>query len=282
MQALNKRQDIYKDFEKIAVKKIQALHESTPKYEYQSSSTQDELQEDYGLEVVPMKAVFAHGGEILLDGQFYSPEDFVALQYKIKDFDTLPLESRPFHVLFGIFFWTVIEDANDPKKRYVSFGERTAFENGEEPALISMLLPEDFGTEGYYERKRQNIEAHLNSILWTSNYLLEVFDKWIVPSFNLRNYLWGHDPYDVERARSLIEILEPTSIRSILEYLIGDYWKRYLGWPDLLIYNQDTYYFVEVKGKRDKLSDDQKQWVIDNSEILKLPFKVVKIHKNPK
>ena len=58
-----------------------------------------------------------------------------------------------------------------------------------------------------------------------------------------------------------------------------DYWGRYLGWPDLLIYRGAEYRMVEVKSSSDKLSDDQKRWIRDNHEILKLPFKLVKLRK---
>jgi hypothetical protein len=34
-----------------------------------------------------------------------------------------------------------------------------------------------------------------------------------------------------------------------------------------------------VKSSGDKLSDDQKRWIEDNHRRLKLPFKLVKIHK---
>ena len=61
--------------------------------------------------------------------------------------------------------------------------------------------------------------------------------------------------------------------------MIKNYWDRYLGWPDLFIYNKNQYFFVEVKSSKDKLSDNQKNWIKGNYEELKFPFKLLKIHK---
>ena len=53
-----------------------------------------------------------------------------------------------------------------------------------------------------------------------------------------------------------------------------------LRWrPALVVYNATSFLFVEVKGTGDKLSEDQKRWIEDNMEILGLPFKLVKVHR---
>ncbi len=65
----------------------------------------------------------------------------------------------------------------------------------------------------------------------------------------------------------------------ILRYLVDGYWQRYLGWPDLLVFRDEEFFWVEVKASRDKLSEEQKSWIRDNKNLLQLPFKLVKIHK---
>lgn len=54
---------------------------------------------------------------------------------------------------------------------------------------------------------------------------------------------------------------------------------RYVGWPDLLLWRDETIMLVEVKSSNDKLSAEQRQWIADNHDILKLPFRVVKLHR---
>ena len=64
---------------------------------------------------------------------------------------------------------------------------------------------------------------------------------------------------------------------SIIAYLVSHYWRRYVGWPDLLVYRNSSFFFAEVKSSRDRLSQDQKRWISDNHEILGFSFKLVKI-----
>lgn len=75
--------------------------------------------------------------------------------------------------------------------------------------------------------------------------------------------------------------MSPAEIISILDYLVADYWRRYLGWPDLLAFTHDEHMFVEVKSTNDRLSEDQKRWIEDNSTYLHFPFKLAKIRKMP-
>ena len=84
----------------------------------------------------------------------------------------------------------------------------------------------------------------------------------------------------MENARTIAEVLTPEAVLRILRYLVGSYWGRYLGWPDLLVYKEDHFFFAEIKASKDKLSAEQKRWIADNSSDLELPFKLVKIHRS--
>ena len=107
-----------------------------------------------------------------------------------------------------------------------------------------------------------------------------LFDYWIEGSTLLRDYLCAHDPSDVEKARAIVEVLTPEAVLRILRYLVGNYWGRYLGWPDLLVYKEDDFFFAEIKSSKDKLSAAQKRYLVGNSSELDLPFKLVKIHRS--
>ena len=66
---------------------------------------------------------------------------------------------------------------------------------------------------------------------------------------------------------------------AILRYRVDDYWGRYVGWPDLLLWRDKAFMMVEVKSSSDKLNADQMRWIADNHEILKLPFRIAKLHR---
>jgi hypothetical protein len=216
----------------------------------------------------------------VLDGEgAVAAEEFASRYFKRLGYSVFSLESRPFHVLFGTFMWLLIQDPEDPLNRLAGFGDRRAFEKDEQRQPIWTFLPEDFGTRGYGKRRAAFIDEHLAPEMNEKKELQWLFDYWLGPSENLRQYLWAHLDDDVETARKLIEVLPAPLIPKLLRYLVDDYWGRYLGWPDLLVHRSSDYLFVEVKSSGDKLSNDQKRWISDNHSILKLPFALVKIHK---
>jgi VRR-NUC domain len=157
--------------------------------------------------------------------------------------------------------------------------DRVAFEKGQRGEMIWFHRPQDFGTKGYGVRRGDAIDQHLAPDMFEDGQLQWLFDYWLGPSEKLRQYLWAHRPEQVQIARQLIDILPPADIRNILRYLVENYWHHYLGWPDLLVYRDQEFFFAEVKASGDKLSDEQKRWLADNHDRLKLPFKLVKIHK---
>src|SRR5262249_29626297 len=130
----------------------------------------------------------------------------------------------------------------DPEVRIVGFGERGAFEQGQLGKEVWTHLPEDFGTPGYACRRAAAIDEHFASMLaGGTEDLLWTFDYWVPHSEGLRQYLWAHRSENVSTARQLVSILPADVIRRILRYLIGDYWKRFCGWPDLLAYKQGEF-----------------------------------------
>jgi hypothetical protein len=268
---------------KRALAEIKTLHASSPKYTFGDESQEDVIRR-YAVKVIKLSTTYLPSGSArkaqVLDGNdAVSAEEFVRRHFGRQGYSALILESRPIHVLFGIYMWLLIQDPADPLNRIVGFGDRTSFDKGEHGRLIWTHLPEDFGTPSYGERRALAIDGHLGPQMSDRTELRWLFDYWLAPSEHLRQYLWAHRGPDVETARRLIEILPASLIPKLLHYLVDDYWGRYLGWPDLLIHRDSEFLFVEVKSSSDNLSDNQKRWIRDNHEILQLPFAVVKIHK---
>lgn len=280
--ALKENPHIRVEIEKEVLDEIKELHKRSPRYVYQEKS-QDEVIRENKVEMVRLDGVYLphldRGVRISDGSEDYSAEEFAALHYKRKGYEVLFVESTPFHTLFAILMWLLIQDQSDPLVRIVGFGERSAYETRRESKPIWTHLPEDFGTLGYAQRRTDAIKKHFDLIPQEQQDLLWTFDYWVEPSFGLRQYLWAHEPQDVERARKLATLLPVDAIRRILKYLVTDYWRRYTGWPDLFVYKPNHQFFAEVKSSKDKLREDQKNWIRGNSAELHLPFKLVKIHK---
>lgn len=272
----------YSRIRREVVEEIKAQHAGSPKYEYREES-QAEIIAKYGVEVVPLEGEYApsqtRGALLKRGGDLVSPEEFATCHFEERGWSVIKLESRPLHALFGVLMFLLIQDIADPRGRVVGFGDREAYEEGRESKQIMTRLPEDFGSTGYADRRRQAIEEHLATLPGDTDELLDLFDYWVAHSAELRQYLWAHRSEVVDRARTLIRVLAPDVVLSILRHLAGHYWGRYLGWPDLLVYKGSEYFLAEVKSSKDKLREDQKSWIRDNSQNLKLPFKLVKIHR---
>lgn len=267
------------------LKEIKTEHAESPKYVFSEPSQADIFK----LYDVNLHAVYADysddpskGALIRLGEETVSPEAFVSHMYQRQGWSVMSLESMPLHALFGVMMWLLIQDGSDPRVRMVGFGDRDVYEASGEKVPIWTLLPEDFGSKGYAERRKDQIAEHFDLFAEDKEELLWLFDYWVPMSSDLRQYLWAHRESDLARARQLVEVLSPAQICSTLRYLVTDYWGHYLGWPDLLLYRGEEILLVEVKSSNDRLSGDQKRWIGDNHKYLGLPFCVVKLHRAAK
>jgi len=161
----------------------------------------------------------------------------------------------------------------------IGVADRFAFEAGTQGKLIWTRLPDDFGRAVYGVRRAAAIKDHLRTVIGEPDQLRRLFDLWLGPSEDLRQYLWGHRSEQIEVAPQLIDILPFGSILEMLRYLVEDYWARRSGWPDLLIFEEKEFSFAEIKSERDKLGKSQQRWLRDNQERLQFPFKLVEVRR---
>jgi hypothetical protein len=66
----------------------------------------------------------------------------------------------------------------------------------------------------------------------TRDELIWQFIYWLEYSNDLRQNLWAHQEGDIATGYTLLSVLSVQDVKNILRYLIKDYWKRYLGWPE--------------------------------------------------
>jgi hypothetical protein len=272
-----------KEIETVVLRELELLHRTTPKYTW-SEESQEEIVQKYAVQVDTLKATYALNPVDrrvnILDGSApCTAEEYAARHFRHLGYHVLFTESVPFHALFGAYMWLLIQDFADPYVRPVSFGDRQALDQRVRGEMVWTSLPDDFGTEGYAIRRAAEIEEHLSPNSIDPDQLSWLFEYWLEPSKGLRQYLWAHRDAQIEIARKLIEVLPPSAILNTLRYLVGNYWGRYLGWPDLLVYRDSDFFFAEVKSSGDKLRGPQKRWIKDNHDQMHFPFRLVKIQK---
>src|SRR5436190_14366077 len=236
------------------------------------------------VEIVDLKGSYIRSAgtrsAAILDGtKLCRVEEFAARHFRRSGFEVTFLESAPFHVLFSVYFWSVIQDRCDRRVRTVGILDRPACDQRRPSEVIWIRLPSDFGTPDYARRRAKAITSHLSAIGETRAELLELFDNWLAPSVGLRQYLWAHRRESIETARKLIELISPVVLKTVLGYLVLNYWGHRSGWPDLLVYRANQWFLAEVKSCSDKLNENQKRWIEDNHRHLHLPFKLVQVHR---
>jgi len=267
-----------------ALKQIKQLHELSPKYVFHAEQTLPEIIAECEVELVNLQGEYINdrsvrSAQLQCEGREVGVTEFVKLHYEKLGYASLEVESVPFHVLFGVFIWLVIEDLDDDRVQMAGFGDRVAHDNGTKGRIIWGRKPEDFGTPAYGERRKDAIDRHFAETLQPDE-LDWLFDYWMEPSQTFRQYLYAHRAKDVEKAKILLALLPRKDLLRILRYLVDSYWSRCLGWPDLIIFRQGEYFLAEVKSSKDHLSHEQKLWIHNNHAILHLPFKLIKVHKS--
>ncbi|MET9608379.1 VRR-NUC domain-containing protein [Streptomyces sp. NPDC006512] len=291
MALSHEHRDKYEAIQRSIVREIRDRHERDPKYDFTRPSEAEVLAscqvvvEDFPacyvtptighVQVVPLDSVDLNIA--------VSVEEFVAHHMRKAGRQVMFCESRPFQALYATLMWLWVQDPRDPRSRPAGFGARDGADVGRE-GLIWTMLPDDFGSPSHASRRADSLKEHLESLPRTADELLWVFDHWSSYAQDLRQYLWAYQASDVERGRKLIEILGPDQIKRVLRFLADDYWGRYLGWPDLVSWRESTagvadVQFTEVKSSSDKLSEDQRDWITNNSACLHLPVKLAKVHR---
>ena len=265
--------------QKQVIEEIKERHKKAPKYEY-SELSQNEVITQTNTEVILIKAEYISTNErkVGVKGKagIVSVEEYASEYFSEKGYSSIVSESVPFHVIFGTYMWMVIQDPCDPLNKMVGFGNRTEYEEfGTKSDIIHTELPSDFGTSGYYKRRKSQISKHINKL----QDMAWLFDYWESYSHDFRQYLWAHRDEDIETARKIVQVLPEESVKNVLKYLVSNYWRNFCGWPDLFVHKGNEHMFVEVKSSKDTLSENQKNWLIGNKEHMEFNVKIFKVSK---
>jgi hypothetical protein len=281
----------YDAYQRSVLEKYRAIHAADPLYDTARESDVDLLARHH----VPVEEVRAWyvtptQGRVLVapegstePNDAVGVEEYVARRLRGTGREVLFCESKPFHTLFATLMWPWVSDIIDPLLEPHGFGGRDGI-GADERGLIWIMMSGDFGKPHHAIRRRDALDRHLATIPDDPDDLREMFDICLEGSRGLRQYLWVYTDDDAKQARDLLAVIPPNDLKTILRYLAGDYWHRYLGWPDLLTWRNSPQgpgdlLFVEVKSSSDKLAEDQRSWIEGNTVHLKFSFRVVKVHR---
>ncbi|MBA2649463.1 MAG: hypothetical protein H0U75_07705 [Legionella sp.] len=185
-------EDERKKIKKEVIAKIKTNHNLKAKYQYTEQS-QSQIIKRTNTEVILINAEYVNRelpkAQIKVGNNYFDVDQFGINYFRSKGFEALKVESIPFHVIFGVFMWPVIQDQYDENIKLVSFGNRADFDIGiKQSRSIETILPQDFGRPNYYFRRKKIIYQYISKL----DKLNELFDLWLVQSDPFRQYLWAH------------------------------------------------------------------------------------------
>jgi len=211
------------------------------------------------------------------------PENFAAEYYRKLGYQVHICERRLINTLVAAFLWTVICDSDDPLSRICGIGWRGERFSKLDPSSFDerygllLRLPIDFGSRAYYTRRNETIEEWVD-LHRRGGQLIELYDYFLEVSTGLREYLWVCNTESEELTRAALEIIPKDMVIKMIMWTIEDFWDRHHGWPDLFIYDNKEFLFVEVKSPKDRLSLDQMRWfkwAIENH----IPCEICRLNK---
>ncbi|KAL2959400.1 hypothetical protein AAZX31_18G265100 [Glycine max] len=175
----------------------------------------------------------------------------IALHYYAGDgggWQGVHAESGIWLTIFGLLMWDVIY-ADVPNVFY------TRFQNA----------PLDFGTDDFYTARKSSIESHLQQIRdgMAEEFLIKSWETHIGTA--CRGVNWGC--HSLDELRAVVSCVGGTCLASLCKLLAQDYRSWSSGMPDLLLWRFHGEYsgeakLVEVKGPRDRLSEQQRAWLL--------------------
>ncbi len=262
----------------------QQLHKQTPKYNLKEK-TQAEFLSGIKIPVVRVMARYCQveksgqkiGKWLNQAGELVSAESIAAEYYEHQGYVALRCERKLISTLISTFLTRSVQSSSDPRVKEVFRNTTRGWTpNNTRTGLISILLPEDFGSVEHYARRQKEIQEDIDQMRKCTN-LLTLFDQLVHPSTSLRDYLWVNDDRFVELARTALAVLPTEVVIAGVEWTIGDFWHRQPGWPDFLVYNNDEFLFSEVKSPKNELSREQMNWFEWAIGTAKIPSELCRV-----
>ena len=162
--------------------------------------------------------------------------------YRDQGYQAFFSENEPWRSLFGLLFWDIIYDTNVQ-----------AIHNPLQRVPSDFFLP-DF----YYKRSSQ-----LNERMKSAGTLKEIEDivtRTYAEKFGTTNVLVSWYEGSLEKVLTLVSLLNPSQIHAILLEIAVNLRENTRGFPDLLVWKEAEYAFIEIKSPTDHLSSRQLHW----------------------
>lgn len=144
---------------------------------------------------------------------------------------------------FGLFFWDIIFDQDSE-------------------ALHNPLqtTPSDFYTPDFLKKRRKHIDQRLEVLTYPQRFY-NIIRHHFQTKAGINNPMVGWHEGLLPLVEQCYEKLQPKQISSVLLEMAKNLRENTRGFPDLFIWDEDSYSFIEVKSPNDHLSGQQLYWL---------------------
>jgi len=203
-------------------------------------------------------------GSLTLDYEDGEVEAEVLAHYCNQGWNGMHSENWLWNAAFGLLLWDIIYD----------------------PALgvfhsPLQLAPSDLNEPAFYTRRHQAIEARLGMLQDPDNALAIIRRNFEIKRGLANPFVsWHEDMPDVMDV--LLRRLPPAGLAAALRHLARNVGRHCRGLPDLFLWTESEYRFVEVKAENDHLAPHQFEWLqvlikagirVDLERVLRPPTK---------
>jgi len=162
--------------------------------------------------------------------------------YRNLGFNAVFSENEPWRTLFGLLFWDIIYDTNvkaihNPLQR----------------------VPSDFFLPDFYFKRSEQLLKRMKTAN-TRQAIEDIIRKTYEDKFGTTNVLVSWYADALEKVLTLISWLSPEQIHAILLEIAYNLRENTRGFPDLMVWNETEYAFIEIKSPTDHLSSRQLHW----------------------
>ena len=169
-------------------------------------------------------------------------EECAVRYYEQKGARCFYVENALFNGLFGLVFWDIIFSS-------VPGAFFNPFQRG----------PADLHTGDFIKNRRSKIERRLAEIADADELSRLVFNVFNQKAGIANDFVyWGF--WSEELLHLSVERISPQQCQAVFSRMLTDLKNNTSGFPDLIMFYDDDYKLVEIKGPGDKLQKNQERW----------------------
>lgn len=195
----------------------------------------------------------------LIDGEKCFAEEVALLHYKKEGYSGIWSENSYWWMLLSLLFWHII---------FAKLEGLIPYDSEEHMQFSGM--PPDLFKEEFYERRKYLIRNRCQELLMGDiiQKLIESYEENYGKNCRL---IEDWNAFSLDELVIPLKLVEKEKLLKIFHRLLSNFNNNRRGLPDLILYNDNRFFFAEVKSENDKITEDQLKW---HDFLSRLGFKV--------